>query len=53
MDEPPQKHKTRGAALGNPDHIEYEIMDDAGPMSLTIVTREMDDFEEQERIINQ
>lgn len=32
---------------------DYIIEEDAGPMSLTIVTREMDDFEEQERIINQ
>jgi hypothetical protein len=32
---------------------DYAIEEDEGPMSLTIVTREMDDFEEQERIINQ
>ena len=51
MEERPQKFKTRGAALDQPPE-DYIIEEDAGPMSLTIVTREMDDFEEQERIIN-
>jgi hypothetical protein len=50
LEERPQKFKTRGE-LGVPPE-DYIIEEDAGPMSLTIVTREMDDFEEQERIIN-
>jgi hypothetical protein len=29
------------------------IIEEGGPMSLTIVTKEIDDFEEQERIIMQ
>jgi hypothetical protein len=52
-DDQAHKFKVRGAALDMPMENDDYIMEDAGPMSLTIVTREMDDFEEQERIINQ
>jgi hypothetical protein len=45
LPEPIQKFKTRGALENPPDEQDYAI-EDAGPMSLTIVTKEMDDFEE-------
>lgn len=49
----PMKYKSRGTVINPMSHDNDFIIEEGGPMSLTIVTKEIDDFEEQERIIMQ